>query len=80
MTKLHLDHTSSIETIDNYTSTLTSIIQTTITQNIPQAEVKTHSTDIDNTTQDLTEKTMGKNENTTLQNCGEEGEYNITKQ
>ena len=57
MTKLHLDHTSSTEAIDNYTSTLTSVIQTTIIQNVPQIEVKTHSTGIDKTTQDLiTEK------------------------
>ena len=73
MTKLHLDHTSSSETIDNYTSTLTSVIQTTIIQNVPQIEVKTHSTGIDKTTQNLitekkTKKTMAKNENTTLQN------------
>ena len=46
MTKLHLDHTSSTEAIDNYTSTLTSlttltsVIQTTVIQNVPQIEVK----------------------------------------
>ena len=74
MTKLHLDHTSSTEAIDNYTSTLTSVIQTTIIQNVPQVEVKTHSTGIDKTTQNLiteekkTKKTMAKNENATLQN------------
>ena len=57
MTKLHLDHTSSTEAIDNYTSTHTSVIQTTIVQNVPQIEVKTHSTGIYKTTQDLiTEK------------------------
>ena len=61
MTKLHLDHTSSTEAIDNYTSTLTSVIQTTIIQNVPQIEVKTHSTGIDKTTQDLiTEKKLRK--------------------
>ena len=53
MTKLHLDHTSSTETIDNYTSTLTSVTQTTIKQNVPQIEIKTHSTGIDKTTQYL---------------------------
>ena len=57
MTRLHLDHTSSTEAIDNYTSTITSVIQTTIMQSVPQIEVKTHSTGIDKTTQDLiTEK------------------------
>ena len=73
MTKLHLDYTSSIETIDNYTSTLTSVIQTTITQNVPQIEVKTHSTGIDKTTQDLI------TEEKTYENYGKEREYNITK-
>ena len=57
MTRLHLEHTSSTEAIDNYTSALTSVIQTTIMQSVPQIDVKTHSTGIDKTTQDLiTEK------------------------
>ena len=34
MTKLHLDHTSTIETIDNFTSTLTATIQNTITTKV----------------------------------------------
>ena len=74
ITKLHFDHTSSTETIDNYTSTLTSVIQTTIIQNVPQIEVKHtfHRHRQDNTRSNnrkkTTKKTMAKNENTTLQN------------
>ena len=34
MTKLHLDHTATIETIDNFTSTLTATIQNTITTKV----------------------------------------------
>ena len=69
MTKLHLDHTSSTETIDNYTSTLTSVIQTTIIQNVPQIEVKTHSTGIDKTThliKEIISETLSKIFNTSI--------------
>ena len=45
MTKLHLDHTSSTEAIDNYTSTLTSLIQTTIIQNGSQNTFHRHRQD-----------------------------------
>ena len=43
MTMLHLDHTSSIETVENYISSLTSAIQTTITQKVKTIQVKPHT-------------------------------------
>ena len=74
MTTLHLDHTSSTEAIDNYTSTLTSVIQTTIIQkhttNRSQNTFHRHRQDNTrpNNRKKTTKKTMAKNENTTLQN------------
>ena len=73
MTKLHLDHTSTIETIDNFTSTLTSTIQNTITTKVKSIEIKQHQVGIDPTIREqitekkATAKTMAKDENTTLQ-------------
>ena len=73
MTKLHLDHTPTIETIDNFASTLTSIIQNTITTKVKSIEIKQHQVGIDTTIREQiteekeTTKTMAKDENTTLQ-------------
>ena len=57
MTKLHLDHTSTIETIDNFTSTLTATIQNTITTKVKSIEIKQHQVGIDSTIREqITEK------------------------
>ena len=74
MTKLHLDHTSTIETIDNFTSTLTSTIQNTITTKVKSIEIKQHQIGIDTTIRkQITEKNN-------YENYGKGREYNITRQ
>ena len=47
MTKLHLDYTSTIETIDNFTFTLTSAIQNTIKATVKTIGIKHHQIGID---------------------------------
>ena len=74
MRKLHLDHTSTIETIDNFTSTLNATIQNTITTKVKSIEIKQHQVGIDPTIREqITEKKQ-------CENYDKGREYNTTRQ